>query len=205
MRDATMPSRIVCLCGSMRYKDELFETAARLTGLGFVVLAPFATVAPEDQDGNEFKQMLDKLHREKIDMSEFVMVVIVDGYVGQSTRNEIQYASSRGNRVEWEVFDSTKKEANKTDTTSAKPGMNTAHTQSLGSTFGGIAVVDASKDGPPQHFTVTDEKDPITGAARVVKKVDGARLGYESIPADRHPFPKPDLSVEPNWNTRSSG
>ena len=89
-------SKVVCICGSMRFFDQMLEVAADETARGRIVLAPFSVVAPEHQ-GSEFKAMLDRLHREKIDMSEEVIVVTNQhGYIGTSTRAEMVYAAQRG-------------------------------------------------------------------------------------------------------------
>jgi len=95
--------RIVCLSGSMRFFDRMLTVAAENTAAGRIVLAPFSVVAPDDQDG-EFKRMLDELHFRKIDMADEVIVVTVDGYIGESTRNEIAYAKKHGKPVWYEDF-----------------------------------------------------------------------------------------------------
>lgn len=95
------PPTIVTICGSMRFFDQMLQVAAEETAKGHVVLAPFSVVAPEDQ-GGEFKAMLDELHRRKIDMADQVVIVTnQDGYVGTSTRAEMVYAAQQGMR--WDV------------------------------------------------------------------------------------------------------
>lgn len=92
---------IITICGSMRFFEQMLTTAAKLTAQGHIVLAPFSVVAPEDQ-GGEFKAMLDQLHRDKIDLSaEIVVVSDCSGYIGDSTRSEIAYAKRTGKEVRW--------------------------------------------------------------------------------------------------------
>lgn len=84
------------LCGSMRFLPLMMQVAAAETTAGAVVLAPFAVIAPADQD-NAVKTMLDELHRRKIDMCDRVVVVTdASGYYGTSTAGEIAYARARG-------------------------------------------------------------------------------------------------------------
>jgi hypothetical protein len=91
---------IVTLCGSMRFLPLMLLVAAEETARGAIVLAPFAVVAPQDQSG-EFKAMLDRLHRHKIDMADRVVVVTDQaGYYGTSTASEITYARQLGRPVE---------------------------------------------------------------------------------------------------------
>lgn len=92
---------IVTICGSMRFFDQMLQVAADETAAGNIVLAPFCVVASEDQ-GDEHKAMLDRLHRDKIDLSERVVVVTNQhGYVGTSTKAEMVYAAQRG--MTWDV------------------------------------------------------------------------------------------------------
>jgi hypothetical protein len=94
-------TEVVTICGSMRFFDQMLQVAADETAMGRIVLAPFSVVAPEHQ-ASEFKAMLDRLHREKIDMAERVIVVTNQhGYIGDSTRSEMVYAAQQG--VPWDV------------------------------------------------------------------------------------------------------
>ena len=47
------------------------------------------------------KEMLDDMHKRKIDMADGIYVINVGGYVGDSTKSEIQYALSHGKKVEY--------------------------------------------------------------------------------------------------------
>lgn len=100
---------IVTLCGSTRFKDEIHAANARLTMEGNIVisLGVFGHTDMPERDwttgGSEDKRMLDGLHREKIKLADLIYVVNVDGYVGESTRAEIQYAKSLGLPVRYLV------------------------------------------------------------------------------------------------------
>ena len=45
------------------------------------------------------KEMLDDMHKRKIDMSDEIYVINVGGYMGSSTRWEIDYAIATGKAV----------------------------------------------------------------------------------------------------------
>jgi hypothetical protein len=49
----------------------------------------------------EQKVMLDELHKRKIDLADEILVINVNGYVGSSTRSEIEYAIANRKRVRW--------------------------------------------------------------------------------------------------------
>ena len=47
------------------------------------------------------KIMLDDMHKRKIDMADEIFVINVDGYIGDSTRSEIEYAKQTGKMVRY--------------------------------------------------------------------------------------------------------
>lgn len=66
----------------MRFFEQMLQVAADETVKGNIVLAPFSVIATADQ-GSDLKQMLDKLHFEKIRMcSQIIVVTDQNGYMG---------------------------------------------------------------------------------------------------------------------------
>ena len=47
------------------------------------------------------KEMLDDMHKRKIDMSDEIFVINVNGYIGDSTKSEIEYAIKTGKKVNY--------------------------------------------------------------------------------------------------------
>lgn len=99
---------IVCLCGSTRYWETFQQVALDLTMAGIIVLSigtstPESMVFahPESDEGKAQKEMLDKLHKRKIVLATQVLVLNVEGYVGDSTRSEIQHAIRTGRTINW--------------------------------------------------------------------------------------------------------
>lgn len=90
-------AEVVTLCGSMRFFEQLLSVASDLTASGYVVLAPF----PVDESAAvERVGELAVLHRRKIDMADWVLVVTDEsGHIGDATQGEIAYARSRGKLV----------------------------------------------------------------------------------------------------------
>ena len=93
-----MPDRpeIVCICGSVRFADEMRAANRDLTLAGVIVLAPSeadVVITPEQ------KTVLDALHLRKIDLADRVLIVNPGGYIGESTSREIAYARSIGTPV----------------------------------------------------------------------------------------------------------
>ena len=101
---------MITLCGSTRFKDEFYETQKRLTLEGNIVISVGLFGHAGDQEVWEnmdegtvtrTKQMLDDVHRAKIDMADEIFVINVDGYIGESTRGEIEYAKATGKPVRY--------------------------------------------------------------------------------------------------------
>jgi hypothetical protein len=90
--------KIVCLCGSTRFKDEYIAENRRLTLEGSIVLSVGLFANSGDAITEDQKQTLDELHLRKIDLSDEVLIV-GDGYVGLSTQREINYAKAQGKPV----------------------------------------------------------------------------------------------------------
>lgn len=102
--------KIITLCGSTRFKDEFMEVQKRLTLAGNIVISVglFGRSGDnevwEDMDEGTLtrtKEMLDDMHKRKIDMADEIFVINVGGYIGSSTRSEIDYAKAAGKPVRY--------------------------------------------------------------------------------------------------------
>ena len=94
--------KIITLCGSIKFKDEFMRVQEKLTLDGNIVLTPnfFNNIKKEDI-GERRKKMLDEMHKQKIDMSDEIYVINVGGYIGESTKNEIEYAKAEGKKIDY--------------------------------------------------------------------------------------------------------
>lgn len=92
----TTRPEIVCICGSARFVSERRAASCEMSCRGVIVLAPSET---DQAPTPEQKAVLDDLHLRKIDLADRVVVVNPGGYVGESTRREIDYAQSAGKPV----------------------------------------------------------------------------------------------------------
>ena len=92
-------AKVVCLCGSRRFREEFERVSRELTLRGCIVVMPHVWDADEDlEEGVRDRLML--LHNEKIAMSDCVVVVGKEGYVGTDTAKGVEYARRMGVRVE---------------------------------------------------------------------------------------------------------
>lgn len=102
--------KIVTLCGSTKFKKEFLEIQKKLTLLGYIVISVGLFGHSGDNEVWEnmdegtltkTKSMLDDMHKRKIDLSDMIYVINVGGYIGESTRSEIEYAISTGKEVRY--------------------------------------------------------------------------------------------------------
>lgn len=83
--------KIVTICGSMKFKKEMMQIAEELElKNGYAVIQ---CVYGNNYDKSD-KKKLGKIHFKKIDISDVIYVVNVNGYIGESTKKEIEYAKS---------------------------------------------------------------------------------------------------------------
>jgi hypothetical protein len=90
---------IVCICGSIRFAEEMRAANRDLTFAGVIVVAPGEAGEMGERVTAEQKTALDALHLRKIDLADRVLVVNPGGYVGESTSREIAYARAAGKPV----------------------------------------------------------------------------------------------------------
>ena len=101
---------VITLCGSTRFKEQFIEAQKRLTLKGniFISIGLFGHSGDEEvwegmDDGtlSKTKEMLDDMHKRKIDMADSIYVINVGGYIGDSTKSEIEYARAHGKKIEY--------------------------------------------------------------------------------------------------------
>ena len=87
---------IVTLCGSVRFEKEFKQVTEELTKAGWIVLGPvfFSNhKAMHNPEMAELKTKMDKLHIRRVRISEYVVIINKDKYIGISTSREQWYAT----------------------------------------------------------------------------------------------------------------
>ena len=102
--------KVITLCGSTRFKDAFMEVQKRLTLAGNIVISVGLFGHSGDKEVWEnmdegtltrTKEMLDDMHKRKIDMADEIFVINVGKYIGSSTLSEIKYAIATGKPVQY--------------------------------------------------------------------------------------------------------
>jgi len=102
--------KVITLCGSTKFKEEFMEAQKKLTLQGNIVISVGLFGHSGDKEVWEnmdegtltkTKEMLDDMHKRKIDMADEIFVINVGGYIGESTKSEIEYANMTGKKVNY--------------------------------------------------------------------------------------------------------
>ena len=105
LKHAAPRPKIVCLCGSTRFAYAFWQATLSETLAGRIVLSIGCNTKSDDdlvQAGLALnKDTLDVLHLYKIDLADDLLVLNVNGYVGESTRREIAYAKQQGKGIRY--------------------------------------------------------------------------------------------------------
>jgi len=92
--------KVITMCGSLRFESDIRHWTEKLELEGNCVLSIiYPTADDKDAYAPEQHDLLDILHKKKIDMSDAVFVVNKNGYIGSSTKSEIEYAASQGKEI----------------------------------------------------------------------------------------------------------
>lgn len=104
--------KVITLCGSTKFKDEFMKVQKKLTLDGNIVISVGLFGYSGDQevwDGmdegtlSKTKKMLDDMYKRKIDMADEIFVINVGGYIGESTKSEIEYAKKHCKNINYLV------------------------------------------------------------------------------------------------------
>ena len=102
--------KVITLCGSTKFKDEFLKAQKDLSLKGNIVISVGLFGHSGDSEVWEnmdegtltkTKEMLDDIHKRKIDMADEIFVINVNGYIGDSTKSEIEYAIKTGKKVNY--------------------------------------------------------------------------------------------------------
>lgn len=95
--------KVITLCGSTKFKDDFLREQKRLTLEGNIVISVglFGHSGDSEVYTQGAKEMLDDMHKRKIDMSDEIFVINKNGYIGESTKSEIEYAIKTNKKVNY--------------------------------------------------------------------------------------------------------
>jgi len=91
--------KIITLCGSIKFQKEMMIVAEKLALKGNCILTPTYPVIENLEITEKQTSMLKEAHFKRIELSDAIFVVNVNGYIGNSTKLEIEYAKKLGKEI----------------------------------------------------------------------------------------------------------
>ena len=95
--------KVITLCGSTKFKDDFLREQKRLSLEGNIVISVgmFGHSGDSEVWADGVKEMLDDMHKRKIDMADEIFVINKGGYIGSSTKSEIEYAKKTNKKINY--------------------------------------------------------------------------------------------------------
>ena len=91
--------KIVTLCGSLKFKNEMMTVAEKMALEGYCILTPAYPVSENIERTKEQLIKLKEAHFKRIESSDAILVVNINNYIGDSTKLEIDYAKKSGKEI----------------------------------------------------------------------------------------------------------
>ena len=95
--------KVVTLCGSTKFKDDFIKVQKDLTLKGNIVITVglFGHSGDKEALNEQINEMLINMHRQRIDMADEIFVINKNGYIGENTLSEIEYARTKGKVIKY--------------------------------------------------------------------------------------------------------
>ena len=91
--------KVITICGSMKFTSEMMLVAQKLALEGNCILTPIYSVIQNIKITKDELQFLKDEHFKKIELSDAILVINKDNYIGESTKLEIEYAKSLNKEI----------------------------------------------------------------------------------------------------------
>ena len=91
--------KIVTLCGSLKFQKEMMTVAEKMALEGYCILTPVYSVSEKIDITKKQLIHLKEAHFKRIELSDAILVVNINNYIGDSTNLEIDYAKKLGKKI----------------------------------------------------------------------------------------------------------
>ena len=92
-------AKIICMCGSLKYTQELMKLTEGLTLQGYNIISVIYETKDRDSYSEDEIKMFVELHHQKIDLADAIFVANINGNIGDGTKNDIDYALQAGKEI----------------------------------------------------------------------------------------------------------
>ena len=83
--------KVITLCGSLKFQKEMMTVAEKMALEGYCILTPVYPVSEDIEINKEQLIKLKESHFKRIELSNAILVVNINNYIGESTNLEIDY------------------------------------------------------------------------------------------------------------------
>ena len=91
--------KIITLCGSLKFQKEMMIVAEKMALEGNCILTPVYPILEKVEKTEEQMTKLKEAHFKRIELSDAILVVNVNNYIGKSTNLEIEHAKTLGKEI----------------------------------------------------------------------------------------------------------
>lgn len=91
--------KVITLCGSLKFQKEMMEIAEKMALEGNCILTPVYPITKNLEKTEKQLKALKEAHFKRIELSDAILVVNVDNYIGDSTKLEIEHAKKLGKEI----------------------------------------------------------------------------------------------------------
>ena len=91
--------KVITLCGSLKFQKEMMEIAEKMALEGNCILTPVYPISKNLEKTEKQLKALKEAHFKRIELSDAILVVNVDNYIGDSTKLEIEHAKKLGKEI----------------------------------------------------------------------------------------------------------
>ena len=91
--------KIITLCGSLKFQKEMMIIAEKMALEGNCILTPVYPIIENCERTDEQLKKLKKEHFKRIELSDAILVINKNNYIGDSTKLEIEYAQKLGKEI----------------------------------------------------------------------------------------------------------
>lgn len=90
--------KIVTICGSLKFKEEMMIQAEKMALEGYCILTPVYPVINKGRTQEQLLKLKEE-HFKRIELSDAILVLNKNNYIGDSTKQEIEYAKRLGKEI----------------------------------------------------------------------------------------------------------
>ena len=84
--------KVITLCGSLKFQKDMMIVAEKMALEGNCILTPVYPILENCERTDELLEKLKQSHFKRIELSDAILVINVNNYIGNSTNLEIEYA-----------------------------------------------------------------------------------------------------------------